>query len=260
MKMIRFLLVVILLLVTTGIATAEYMTLADVRYDAREYPDLFYHRGGAQGHSGAYIQVLAGIVQYSDLTQISIKAKHLNTDFEVSLVELDQDCVGVWQYLDEAEQWFSIWLKPDYTWMTGDWEITLKYKAASGKGTETKIVTVPRFNFPPEPSGIQISEYEGQTWIAWNSIGEPGTYLDGKHLEYRLLKMTPTPAACPDRSKGIRPGRYEYQMWSGNRIAVPLPEEWGLVAGDLIRIENRVYDDYDGVYRFDRGMRYFFMR
>lgn len=258
MKCFRIFVVILVLLGASGVASAEYLSFADVRYDAREYPDLFYHRGGAQGNSGSYIQVVAGVVQYANLTKINIKAEHLGTGFEVTLVEAVTECVGVWQYQDEAEQWFRVWLKPERRWMTGDWEITLKYETTSGKGKETKLVTVPRFNFPPEPTGIQVTNYEGRTWIAWNSLGEPGTYLDGKHIEYRLLKMTPE--GCPDRSKGITPTRYEYQMWSGNRIAVPVPEEWSLAAGDLIRIENRVYDDYDGFYRFDRGSRYFYIR
>lgn len=257
MKVVRFLLVMFCLLATTGIASAEFMSTASVRYDARQYPDLAYERGGAQGHSGAYVQILVGIVNYADLSKINIKAKHLGSDFEVTLVEADKACVGVWPYPDEAEQWFSVWLKPDHNKIKGDWEITLKYKAFGEKGTEVKNVTVPRLNFPPEPTGIQISEYQGQTWIAWNSIGAPGTG-PGRHIEYRLLKLLPPPAFCPDETYSIRPGKYPYQMWSGNRIAVPLPGHW--MSGDLIRIENRIYDNYAGVYRYDRGVRFFFMR
>ena len=152
MKLFRFIVVLFLLLGASGVANAEYLSFADVKYDAREYPDLFYHRGGAQGSSGAYIQVAAGVIQYSDLTKIKIKAEHLNTGFEVSLIEAVQECRGVWQYQDEAEQWFTVWLKPERRWMTGDWKITLKYETTSGKGKETKFVTVPRFNFPPEPT------------------------------------------------------------------------------------------------------------
>jgi hypothetical protein len=257
MNAIRFLLVMFLLLATTGIASAEFMRTVEVRYDARQYPDLAYERGGAQGHSGAYIQILVGIVGYADLEKIIIKAKHLETDFEVTLIENDKECVGAWPYPDEAEQWFSVSLKPEHTWMKGDWEITLNYKTPTEKGKEVKFVTVPRFNFPPEPTGIQISEYMGQPWIAWNSIGAPGTGPNA-HIEYRLLKMSPPPASCAVESYAIRPERYPYEMWSGNRIAAPLPSYWE--PGDLIRIENRVYDYIDGVSRYDRGVRFFFMR
>jgi hypothetical protein len=257
MNTIRLLLVMFLLLTFTGIASAEFMSAADVRYDARQYPDLFYERGGAQGHSGAYIQIMAGIVNYAELETININAKHLGTDFEVTLVELGPECVGSWPYPDEAEQWFTVSLKPEHTWMKGTWEITLKYTTATEKGTEVKNVTVPRFNFPPEPTGIQISEYQGQPWIVWNSIGAPGAGLN-RHIEYRLLKSLPPPAACSEETYTIRPGRTYYQMWSGNRIAVPLPSHW--MPGDLIRIENRIYDYTEGVYRYDRGVRFFFMR
>ena len=261
MNLLRIVVVILLLLGASGVASAEYLSFADVRYDAREYPDLFYHRGGAQGNSGAYIQVVAGVVKYADLTKINVSAEHLDTGFEVTLVEAVPECVGVWQYQDEAEQWFRVWLKPETRWMTGRWEITLKYETATEKGKETKLVTVPRFNFPPEPTGIQVSPDEGRFWIVWNSIGEPGTSSDGKHVEYRILKMTPE--GCPERSIRITPNsNIEYHLWSGNRIAVPISEDWGwgLAVGDLIRIENRVYDNHQGYYRYDRGSRYFYIR
>lgn len=253
MKTMRFILVVFLCLFFSGLAQAEYLSLANVRYDAREYPDLYWQRGGAAGHSGAYIQLLAGIVNYSELSKINITAKHLDSDFEATLVELDPSCVGKWPYPQEAEQWFSTRLQPGL-WMTGDWEITLK---AEPSVKEVRTVRVPRFNFPPVPSGIQISDYMGQTYLAWNSIGAPGVGPE-RHIEYRLVKSTPPPAACPEETYNIRPGRYPYQLWSGNRIAVPLPGHW--MTGDLIRIENRIYDNHQNVYRFDRGVKYFFMR
>ena len=257
MKTNLLFLVVVLALGCSGLANAAYLGTFDVRYDAREYPGLYWERGGAEGHSGAYVQLLVGVINYSELSKINIKAKHIDTDFEVTLLESDPSCVGKWPYPEEAEQWFSARLQPD-TWMTGTWEITLKAKPDV---KEVVTIHVPRFNFPPIPSGIQISEVQGQTYLAWNSIGDPGVGPE-RHIEYRLVKSTPPPAACAEESYTIRPERYDYQIWSGNRIAVPLPGHW--TTGDLIRIENRVYDNYQSpqqsVYRYDRGVTYFFMR
>ena len=234
------------------------MTEANVLYDARTYPDLFYERGGAQGHSGAYIQIYVGINNYAELKSIKIEAEQEGSDFEVTLREDDRGCVGTWPF-ESVDQWFSAWLGPDHIGLKGDWKITLKYKTLQNiKGTEIRHVVVPRFNFPPEPTGIQISEDAGRTWIAWNSIGAPGVG-PARHVEYRLARVSPPPAACVTEFYPVRPGGIEYQMWSGNRIAVPLPAHW--MPGDLVRIENRVYDDNGGaVYRFDRGVRYFFQR
>ncbi|MDY6793429.1 MAG: hypothetical protein SWH54_19350 [Thermodesulfobacteriota bacterium] len=140
--------------------------------------------------------------------------------------------------------------------MTGKWRIILKYEKNGTKEKETKAVMVPRFNFPPEPTGIQLANWNGKTWIVWNRIGDPGN--SGKHVEYRIAHFTTPAPHCMDDWLVIQEGGPTYyELWSGNRIAVELPTNW--VSGDLIRIENRVYDDMDGVYRNDRGTRFFFL-
>lgn len=235
------------------------MTEVNVLYDARVYPDLFYERGGAQGHSGSYIQIYAGINNYADLESLEIEAEHDGSKFEVTLREDARECIGVWPF-ESVDQWFSVLLGPDHVGLKGDWKITLKYKTLNNeKGKEVKHVLVPRFNFPPEPSGLQISRVEGRNWIAWNSIGDPGVGPN-RHIEYRLNRVTSPPAACVSEVYTIRKdGNVPYRLWSGNRVAVELPTHW--MPGDLVKVENRVYDDNGGTgYRFDRGVRYFYLR
>lgn len=248
----------VLLFLFSGAVYAEntYLSESYVRYDSRYYPEFVHHRGGAEGHSGAYISIVVGIDNYSDIQSVNIKAKHTASGFEVSLKEDSIDCVGLWP-IGPVDQWFSIALRPEHTWMVGDWEIEAKVKTLTDKVTEVAYVSVPRFNFPPEPTGIQISEYQGKTWLVWNRIGDPEVGIS-KHVEYRIAHHTSSPAACIDEFYLVRPGgNIYYELWSGNRIAVELPSHW--VTGDLIRVENRIYDDNNGeTYRHDRGTRYFY--
>ncbi|MDY6793428.1 MAG: hypothetical protein SWH54_19345 [Thermodesulfobacteriota bacterium] len=88
------------------------MTEVNVRYDSRYFPEFVYGRGGSEGHSGAYIQIVAGIDGYNDFSKIRVKAKHIASDFEVSLVEQPSACIGGWPF-DNVDQYFVIWLRPD---------------------------------------------------------------------------------------------------------------------------------------------------
>lgn len=238
---------------------AGYLTGVSVNYDSRYFPEFAYDRGGPEGHSGAYIQVVAGVDGYDDLKNINIKAKHLVNDFEVTLLEAPTGCAGNWPAFFGVDQYYAVRLQPESKRMVGQWVITLKYTTNAGdKGQESKTVTVPRFNFPPEPTGIQRSHYQGREWLVWNSIGDPGTG-PFKHVEYRIMRLT-KPLFCVDDAYAVRPyGNIYYELWSGNRIAVEIPSGW--YPGDLIRIENRVYDDNGGaVYRFDRGVRFIYLQ
>lgn len=259
MKMVKCFSLMFCLVLFSNVVYAQYLSEAYVRYDSRYYPEFAYDRGGAEGHSGAYISIVVGVDHYSDLQNINVKAKHLGKDFEVTLIEDDPECVGMWPY-DSVDQWFFVLLRPDSAWMKGVWEITLKYETVgSVKGTETALVNVPRFNFPPEPTGIQIADYQGKKWLVWNSIGDPGAG-PGRHIEYRIAHYSNTPGTCLDKFYSIRlfGSNIYYETWSGNRIAVEIPFDWA--TGDLLRIENRVYDNNNGtVYRYDRGTRYFYM-
>ncbi len=259
-RCIKFFMAIVCFLLLVGKANAQivnHLTEVNVRYDARYYPEFFYGRGGPEGHSGAYIRIIAGIDGYNDIKKIRVKAKHIASKFEVSLVGDDPECVGVWP-LDGVDLYFSVGLRPQHRWMTGVWEITLKYRKDGQKQKETKTVNVPRFNFPPEPTGIQIAVDGGMTYLVWNRIGDPG-FGNNQHVEYRIAHLTTPSPYCIDEWYWIREGTGNYQLWSGNRIAVELPAHWN--SGDLIRIENRVYDDNspDGPLRHDRGVRYFFL-
>ena len=255
-RYMKFFMVIVCFLLLVGTANAQHLSDVSVRYDSRYFPEFVYGRGGPEGHSGAYISIIAGIDRYNDIKKIKVKAKHIASDFEVSLVEDDPACVGVGPFAND--QSFGVWLRPQHWWMTGAWEITLKYKKNGTKEEETATVIVPRFNFPPEPTGIQIAEWDGKTWLVWNRIGDPGTF-PGQHVQYRIAHFTTPAPYCIDEWYYINGGgaNINYQLWSGNRIAVEPPAHW--VSGDLVRIENRVYDDKDDVHRHDRGVRFFFL-
>jgi hypothetical protein len=248
------------MLLISSMIYAQYLTEAYVRYDSKYLPDIVDDRGGAEGNSGAYVSILAGINNYHDLKSVNLKAKKLGTDFEFSLLGDSEECAGIWPF-ETVDIWYFVSLRPAPGWMTGDWEIVLKYSTNDGiKGTESMMVTVPRFNFPPAPTGVQIAEYQDKKWLVWNSIGEPGSGTSNRKVEYRIAHYTSEPEHCIDKWYAVRPyGNINYQVWSGNRIAVEIPYDWS--QGDLIRIENRIYDNNGGtVYRSDRGTRYIFMR
>lgn len=255
MKKLSILLLCVFSIFFSATSFAQYMTSAEIRFDSRYFPEFVYARGGAEGHSGAYISFSVSVIDYDDLQKVDIKAKHLDTDFEVTLLEAAPECAGVWPFAG-VDQYYGVRLQPN-EWMTGEWEITLKYRTTEGvHGREQALVVVPRFNSPPEPTGIQGANVQGQKWLVWNSIGEPGVGPDS-HIEYRIMHLT-GPDLCIDESYTVRPGgNIYYELWSGNRIAVERPAHWQ--PGDLIRIENRVYSNIQDVYRFDRGTRYFYL-
>jgi hypothetical protein len=257
-KMKRFLnslLIVVGFILLASVCQAQVLSEAYVRYDSRHYADFLNIRGGSEGNSGAYIAIVAGIGHYDELKSISVEAKNLDSDFSVTLFEDDPECVGKWPF-DSVDQWFYVRLQPNQEKMVGTWEIKAKYKTYTGvSGTDTKTIIVPRFNFPPEPTGIQISEYDGKKWLVWNSIGKPGEIYESRRVEYRLAHLT-SPGSCVDQWYLVRPGgNIPYEMWSGNRIAVEVPSDWE--EGDSIRIENRIYDDGG---RHNRAVKFLKMR
>ena len=242
------------LLLLVGTAKAQYLLSAGIRYDVRYYQQLHSARGGAEGQSGAYIQIDAGVVEYDEISDIRITATH-ETGFIVSVREDHPSCVGVSPW--DGDQYFSVRLAVG-KWMTGEWEITMEYRdPKQKKRTETMTLSVPRFNFPPVPTGIEVLNSAGRKWVVWNRIGNPGSG-PGKHVEYVIMHFTsPSPPRCIDDWLAINPDGDDYQLWSGNRIAVPISgKPWN--PGDLIRIENRFYDDNapSGPYRMDRGCTY----
>lgn len=240
------------LLLLVGTANAQHLLTAGICYDVRYYQQLYNARGGAEGQSGAYIQIHAGVVGYNELSDIRITATH-ETGFIVSVREDPPSCVGVSPW--DEDQSFSVRLAAE-GWMTGEWEITLEYRGPRGQRTETMTLNVPRFNFPPVPTGIEVLYYQGTKYVVWNRIGDPGSG-PGKHVEYVIMHFTsPSPPRCINDWLVIKSSTDNYELWSGNRIAVPISEK-GWNSGELIRIENRVYDDNNGgPYRWDRGCKY----
>ena len=240
-------------------ANAQHLMYPSIMYDARGYHEFMWGRGGAEGHSGAYIQLNFGVTGYNQISGISAKARHIASNFEITLMEDSKSCIGVSPPSWGTDTGFSAYLRP-LDWMTGEWEFVLSYEEAHRKKTETARVVVPRFNFPPIPTGIEIATYLGQKYLVWNRIGDPGT--TGKHVEYRVRHFNPS-LPCIDEDLVIRgpltvpPSSYD--LWSGNRIAVPLPVHWE--SGDRVRIENRVIDDNypTGPYRSDRGCKDFIL-
>jgi len=234
-------------------ANAQHLVPFDVIVDNRAYPEFIYGRGGPEGHSGAYIQIGLGVTEYRSITEIKAKAVHVASGFEISLTEADRSCLGV-SPPGNLDQFYA-WLRPQ-DWMTGEWKLVLSYKEGRGRKTETATVGVGHFNFPPVPTGIEIAEANGKKYLVWNSIGAPGT----SGVEYRLDHYSKDIPQCPDEYLPIRPGgEYPYELWSGNRIAVPLRAHW--TSGDRVRIENWVTDDNSpyGPYRRDRALRDVFL-
>jgi hypothetical protein len=257
LKISMIILVALLIAIT---AHAQHLVTPGIMYDARGAHEFMWGRGGAEGHSGAYIQLNIGVTGYSNISQISVKARHIASNFEVTLTEESKSCIGVWPPDWGIDQVFTAWLRP-FDWMTGEWEFVLSYVERWRRKTEKATVPVPRFNFPPIPTGIEIATSLGKKYLVWNRIGDPGIG-PGKHVEYRIRHFGRS-LPCIDEDIAINannPGGY--QLWSGNRIAFPLPD-WE--SGDRVRIENRVYDDNysettgPGPYRFDRGCKDFIL-
>jgi hypothetical protein len=223
-------------------------------YDARGYQEFIWGRGGAEGHSGAYIQLYLGVTGYNNIREISAKARHIASNFEITLVEENKSCIGLWPPSWGIDTGFGAYLRP-LGWETGEWKFVLSYVEGWRKKTETARVVVPRFNFPPIPTGIEIALSQGKEYIVWNRIGDPGTIDAGKRVEYRVRHFNGS-LPCIDEDFVIRFDTSNYELWSGNRIAFPLPSNWN--SGDHIRIENRVNDDNPEVgyvYRSDRGCK-----
>lgn len=234
------------------VMTSQYMTDASVMYDSRYYPEFVYDRGGAEGHSGAYIVLLASIVGYDELTDIRIVAEHKGTGFEVTLVEGSPQCAG--QYPFGYDQSYGIRLKPE-NWMTGEWEFTLKCETTEGDTVHESLdVNVVQFGFPPEPTGIYFWVVNPTTkYLYWNSIGAPGVGPDN-HYEYRIMHFDQN--GCIDDFVSVRGNSPDYRI-IGEKIRVKIPYGWA--SGDLVRVENRFYSSPGDVPRSDRGTRYIFL-
>lgn len=230
-------------------ANAGHIGLAGVRYEAVDAQEFVYGEGGPEGGSGAYITISIGVADRSAIANVRAKAEHGATGFEVTLTERDL-CTGILPPEYGVDQFFYTRLRPE-GWMTGEWKLKLEYEEGEMPYIEEATVVVPRFNFPPIPTGIEISERNGQRVLVWNRIGnpwvkDPGT---GRFVTYRVRHYKPS-TWCVDQT--LSP---PFEVWSGNRIAVPLPPNWE--SGDMIRIENQVVDDSlpGGVTRWDRAMK-----
>jgi hypothetical protein len=193
-RYMKFTMVIVCFLLLAGAANAkQHLAEAYVRYDARYYPEFFHARGGPEGHSGAYIQILAKIDGNNDIIGPRVTAKHIDSGFEVILRGADPSCLVV----------------------------------------------------SPWPT---------------HRIGDPGTGPDNQHVEYRIGHFTTPYPHCLDEWIGINGDSTNFQLWSGNRIAFDLSTtETPWASGDLVKIEYRVFDYKNGVYRHDRAARYFFL-
>ena len=249
-RILRMNLVIVFALLIAMSANAQHLVFSEVKVDNRTYTEFIYGQGGIEGYSGAYIIIALYVTRYSSMTEIKTGAQHVASGFEITLREDDPSCVGVFPGI--VEQGFYAWLRPQ-AWMTGQWNFILSYKENRAKKTETATVVVPRFNFPPIPTGIEMAENNGIKYLVWNSIGAPGT--SGGHVEYRIRHLSNDFPKCLDGEVVIRPGADSYDLWSGNRIAVPLPDNWN--SGDRVRIENVVFDDNSpsGPYRSDKATK-----
>ena len=255
-QILRINLIIVFALLIAMSANAQHLVMSNVLADIHASQEFIYGRGGPEGNSGAYIHIYLCVTGYHSIKEIKAKAVHVASGFEITLPEEDPSCIGVLPSPPYYDQGFYTWLRPE-GWMTGEWKLVLSYKEGGAKKTETATVVVPRFNFPPIPTGIEIAEYEGKKYLVWNSIGAPGK--SGGHVEYRLRHYSNHFPKCIDEELVIRPGAYSYELWSGNRIAVPLPNYWN--SGDHVRIENRVVDDNSpsGPSRSDRACKHFLL-
>lgn len=247
-KYIKTILTVVCFLFLVGTANASnHMIESLVIYNKIEYPEFHLGlRGGTDGHSGAYVTIMAGVTNYDEMQDIRIKAEHTASNFEVSLVEDYPQCVGKADYpFGPTEQYFWVSLQP-LDWMKGEWKIVMTYRDFDDyKQTEIRFVNVSDFYYPPVPTGLQIAEEDGKTWLIWNRIADPG----GAYQP--VVKHYASSPYCVDEFHRIVPDSdLEYRLWKGNRIAVAIPSNWQ--HGDLIKIENRIY----GPGGFGRACKY----
>lgn len=267
MKRILIINLVIVFVLSIAIsANAQHLTGPLAIVDIRDFQEFIFGRGGSEGHSGAYFQLTLGVSGWDAIKVMEARARHVASGFEVTLRE-DTSCLKNYPPEWNIDASFFVMLRAEDWWMTGEWEFVLSYVDADGNKTEKATVVVPRFNFPPTPTGIQIAvvppnppgQPTEQKYLVWNRIGDPGTTWMGKRVEYRVRHFSRS-VPCVDEDIVIRFDTSNYQLWSGNRIAFPLPTKWK--PGDRIRIENRVYDDNPEVgyvYRFDRGAKDFIL-
>jgi len=248
-RYVKIFLVIGVLLLLAGTAYAQHLGGGWIDYDSRYFPQFYHGRGGLEGHSGAYIHLWAQVLEYSQIRNIRIRAENIGTRFRVSLIEDSPGCVGS---LAEDVQYFSVFLKVE-EWMEGEWEFTMQYRDSEGRKTETATATVNHFNFPAEPTGVEIAENNGKTILVWNRIGDP-SIGSGERIEYVIFHFSESPR-CLDELLRINPEGYPYELLPGNRIAVELPSHWN--SGDRIRIENRIYDSSPtNGHPFDRAVKY----
>ncbi|MEJ2472248.1 MAG: hypothetical protein P8Y96_14230 [Desulfuromonadales bacterium] len=242
--------VCIILFSTTSFAkvkTSHYMTDAFVMFDSSYYPEFVFERGGPEGHSGAYILLTAGIVDYDELIDVRIVAEHKDPDFEVTLIEGLPDCANNWP-TEEYDQSYGIRLKPA-DWMTGEWEFTLKAETTGGDDVFENIeVNVRAFGYPPEPTGIFFGvsrdDPPSEKYLFWNSIGLPGLWPDN-HIEYRIMHYDQN--FCIDDKVTVRGDSWNYRI-IGEKIRVTIPNWWA--SGDLVRVENRSYSSPGDIPRY----------
>src|SRR4030043_1503329 len=88
-------LVIIVGLLIALTANAQHLMYPSIMYDARDYNEFMWGRGGAEGHSGAYIQLNFGVTGYKYMSKISAKARHIASNFEITLMEDSKSCIGV---------------------------------------------------------------------------------------------------------------------------------------------------------------------
>jgi hypothetical protein len=252
-KFMKVFMMVVCLLFLVGTANASvHMMEALVIYNKIEYPEFHLDmRGGTDGHSGAYVTIMAGVTDYYEMSKINIKAEHTASDFEISLVEDHPECVGAADYpFGPTEQYFWVSLQP-LNWMKGEWKITLTYKDSTDvKQTEIRFVNVSNFYYPPVPTGLQIAEELGKTWLIWNRIADPSAYPNTHRYQPVIKHYTSSPHCVDEFHRIIPDSGLEYRLWKGNRIAVAIPSNWQ--HGDLIKIENRIY----GPGGFGRACKY----
>jgi hypothetical protein len=250
-KFMKVFMMVVCLLFLVGTANATYLNDSGVLYNMIDYPEFHLGlRGGADGHSGAYVTIYAGVTEYYEMSKISIKAKHITSDFEVSLIEDHPECVGVVDYpFGPIDQYFWVNLQPA-DWMKNQWEITLTYMDINNvKQTEIRPVYISGFFYPPLPTGLQFAEELGKTWLIWNRIADPSD-APGRRYQPVVKHYTSSPYCVDEFHRISSGGTIPYQLWRGNRIAIEIPSHWQ--HGDLIKIENRLYDGG----RFDRASKY----
>jgi len=136
-------------------ANAQHLVGPAIFVDTRDSSEFIFGRGGSEGHSGAYIQLNVAVIGWDAIKVIEAKAEHVSSKFVVTLKE-DTTCLKNYPPQWNMDMGYYINLKPEDWWMIGEWKLILKYKekATGLKKTEEATVVVPRFNFPPTPTGI----------------------------------------------------------------------------------------------------------